>query len=578
MEEKDIVNTTAEELSSAKPDYEKEIASIIRSNASPAQIKDKLLDYHENDIAAALDSMSISERQRLYRLLNIDELSDIFEYVDEDNIPTYFKELDIKKKAAVVSEMDADKAVFVLQHLDKKTRDDLIELIGNDARRDIALISSFDDDQIGSKMTTNFVLIHSTLTIKQAMRELVNQAAENDNISTIYVEDENDVFCGAISLNELIIARADMPLSDLIVTSYPFVYAKEDIDDCIEWIKDYSEDSIPALDENNRLLGVITAQDIVKVVDDEMGEDYAMLAGLTSEEDLHEPLKQSIKKRLPWLIILLGLGLVVSSVVGMFETVVAQLTIVMCFQSLILDMAGNVGTQSLAVTIRVLMDEDLTARQKFGLVFKEGRVGLINGLILGILSLVCIGSYIHFFKGASILFSFSISLCIGAALMLAMLISSLVGTLIPMFFKKIHIDPAVASGPLITTVNDLVAVVTYYGLAWIFLIEIMHFYIYICIKYAICNIDVQSLQKASLSVRIALFTDAKLFIFSLCCFSCSLKSFFTIHKCREQEYVRCNPCERICKTRTAISHNRNQHNCRKCSCRHLKHSRKYCKC
>ena len=99
-----------------------------------------------------------------------------------------------------------------------------------DARRDIALIYSFDDDQIGSKMTTNFVLIHSTLTIKQAMRELVNQAAENDNISTIYVEDENDVFCGAISLNELIIARADMPLSDLIVTSYPFVYAKEDID------------------------------------------------------------------------------------------------------------------------------------------------------------------------------------------------------------------------------------------------------------------------------------------------------------------------------------------------------------
>lgn len=475
MEEKDIVNTTAEELSSAKPDYEKEIASIIRSNASPAQIKDKLLDYHENDIAAALDSMSISERQRLYRLLNIDELSDIFEYVDEDNIPTYFKELDIKKKAAVVSEMDADKAVFVLQHLDKKTRDDLIELIGNDARRDIALISSFDDDQIGSKMTTNFVLIHSTLTIKQAMRELVNQAAENDNISTIYVEDENDVFCGAISLNELIIARADMPLSDLIVTSYPFVYAKEDIDDCIEWIKDYSEDSIPALDENNRLLGVITAQDIVKVVDDEMGEDYAMLAGLTSEEDLHEPLKQSIRKRLPWLIILLGLGLVVSSVVGMFETVVAQLTIVMCFQSLILDMAGNVGTQSLAVTIRVLMDEDLTARQKFGLVFKEGRVGLINGLILGVLSLVCIGSYIHFFKGESIPFSFSISLCIGAALMLAMLISSLVGTLIPMFFKKIHVDPAVASGPLITTVNDLVAVVTYYGLAWIFLIEIMHF-------------------------------------------------------------------------------------------------------
>lgn len=475
MEEKNILKPTAEEMASMKPDYEKEIASIIRSSASPVQIKDRLLDYHENDIAAALEHMSVAERQRLYRILDIDALSEIFEYVDEEHISEYFKEMDIKKRTSVISEMDADKAVYVLRQLDKNTRDDIIELIGNDARKDISLISSFDDDQIGSKMTTNFISIRSCLSIKQAMCELVNQAAENDNISTLYVVDENDVFCGAITLNDLIIARADMPLSELIVTSYPFVYAKENIDECIEWIKDYSEDSIPALDENNRLLGVITAQDIIKVVDDEMGEDYAMLAGLTSEEDLHEPLKDSIKKRLPWLVILLGLGLLVSSVVGMFETVVAQLTIVMCFQSLILDMAGNVGTQSLAVTIRVLMDEELSAKQKFGLVFKEGKVGLVNGFILGLLSLVCIGGYIFLFKGESLTFSLCISLCIGAALMLAMFISSLVGTLIPIFFKKINIDPAVASGPLITTVNDLVAVITYYGLAWLFLIEIMKF-------------------------------------------------------------------------------------------------------
>ena len=475
MEEKNILKPTAEEMASMKPDYEKEIASIIRSSASPVQIKDRLLDYHENDIAAALEHMSLAEPRRLYLFLDIDALSEIFEYVDEEHISEYFKEMDIKKRTSVISEMDADKAVYVLRQLDKNTRDDIIELIGNDARKDISLISSFDDDQIGSKMTTNFISIRSCLSIKQAMRELVNQAAENDNISTLYVVDENDVFCGAITLNDLIIARADMPLSELIVTSYPFVYAKENIDECIEWIKDYSEDSIPALDENNRLLGVITAQDIIKVVDDEMGEDYAMLAGLTSEEDLHEPLKDSIKKRLPWLVILLGLGLLVSSVVGMFETVVAQLTIVMCFQSLILDMAGNVGTQSLAVTIRVLMDEELSAKQKFGLVFKEGKVGLVNGFILGLLSLVCIGGYIFLFKGESLTFSLCISLCIGAALMLAMFISSLVGTLIPIFFKKINIDPAVASGPLITTVNDLVAVITYYGLAWLFLIEIMKF-------------------------------------------------------------------------------------------------------
>ena len=351
----------------------------------------------------------------------------------------------------------------------------LTELLDEEVRHKIDLIDSFDEEQIGNRMSTNYVEIPSNVTVKQAMRELIRQAADNDNISTLYIVDENRIFCGAISLNDLIIAREDTNLEDLIVVSYPFVYATEEIADCIEWIKDYSEDSIPVLDEENRIIGVITSQDIVEVVDDEMGEDYAMLAGLTAEEDLEEPLKDSIKKRMPWLIVLLGLGLVVSSVVGMFEHVVAELTIVMCFQSLILDMAGNVGTQSLAVTIRVLMDENLTAGQKVHLVFKEARVGLSNGLILGMMSIILIGCYIYFFKSGSLQFAFAVSGCIGAALILAMLISSLVGTLIPMFFHKIHIDPAVASGPLITTVNDLVAVVTYYGLAWLFLIEMLHY-------------------------------------------------------------------------------------------------------
>ena len=232
--------------------------------------------------------------------------------------------------------------------------------------------------------------------------------------------------------------------------------------------------SIPVLDENNKILGVITAQDIVQVVDDEMGDDYAKLAGLASEEELNEPIRQSVHKRLPWLIILLGLGLVVSSVVGLFEGVVAQLTIVICFQSLILDMAGNVGTQSLAVTIRVLMDENLDGKQKLGLVFKEARVGMCNGLILGVLSFVFIGLYVIFAKGMTPGFGFAVSACIGVALLLAMMISSVSGTVIPILFKKFGVDPAVASGPLITTVNDLVAVISYYGLTWIFLIEMLH--------------------------------------------------------------------------------------------------------
>lgn len=146
----------------------------------------------------------------------------------------------------------------------------------------------------------------------------------------------------------------------------------------------------------------------------------------------------------------------------------------MCFQSLILDMAGNVGTQSLAVTIRVLMDESLTGKQKLELVLKEMRIGLCNGSLLGFFSFVLIGLYIFLFKGKTLMFAYAVSGCIGVSLLLAMLISSAVGTCIPLFFKKINIDPAVASGPLITTINDLVAVVTYYGLSWVLLLEVLH--------------------------------------------------------------------------------------------------------
>ena len=283
--------------------------------------------------------------------------------------------------------------------------------------------------------------------------------------------DESDRLKGAIDLKDLITARENDVMNEIILFSYPYVMEHEKVEDCIDKIVDYAEDSIPVLDADCRLLGVITSEDIVEIVDNEMGEDYAKLAGLTAEEDLNETTTQSMKKRLPWLIVLLFLGMIVSSVVGVFETVVAILPIVICFQSLVLDMAGNVGTQSLAVTIRVLMDENVTGKQKALLLLKETKIGLLNGALLGAMSLVLLGIYIHLFKGYAWLGAFAVSGCVGISLVAAMAVSSLVGTIIPMFFHKIKVDPAVASGPLITTVNDLVAVVVYYGLAYILLVR-----------------------------------------------------------------------------------------------------------
>ncbi len=454
-----------------KADYVKELVEIINQEERDDQLAEKLSAYHENDIAEAFELLDEKGRRKLYRVLDTEWMSEVFAYLDD--VGTYLEELEADDAADIIENMDADDAVDVLQEVDDNVREKLVSLMNEEATEDIELICSYQEDQIGSMMTTNFIEISRTLTIKQAMRQLIAQADDNDNISILYVTDEDGMFYGAIDLKDLIIARAGESLESLISTSYPYVLASDSITDNLERLKDYAEDSIPVLDQEHHIIGVITAQDLVEAVDDEMGEDYAQLAGLTTEEDLDESVGQSMKKRLPWLLVLLCLGLGVSTVAGMFEKVMKQLTLIVFFQSVVLGMSGNSGTQSLAVTIRVLMDEELTGKERLKMVWKEARVGFCDGLLLGLVSFLCIGIYIMLAKAKPALYAFSVSGCVGTALMVAMTISSLVGTVVPIVLHKIHIDPAVASGPLISTVSDLVAVVTYYGLSWLLLLNII---------------------------------------------------------------------------------------------------------
>ena len=453
-------------------DYIQEIIDLLRSGEEAEQLREKLDEYHANDLASALPLLEEEERKYLYSLLDNERLSEVMEYVEHGYL--YLEELSPEKAGIILAGMEPDDAVSLLREADPEKKTLWLSKMPLKDRNELQILAAYDESFIGSRMTTNFVFLDNRLNIADAMKSLIQQAAEHDNISKVYVVHEDGSYYGAIDLKELIIARRDTKLEDITETGYPFVYADEKIEDCLERIKGYAENSIPVLGENNIILGVITAQDVLEVYDEEMGEDYARLGGLSAEEDLNEPLWDSVKKRLPWLVILLFLGLVVSTVVGLFETVVAQLTIIMAFQSLILDMSGNVGTQSLAVTIRVLMDERLTGKQKLSLIGKEMAVGGLNGLVIGVFSLVGIGVYLALFKQQPLHLAVAISACIGVSLMVSMVISSFVGTITPIFFKKVGVDPAAASGPLITTINDLVGVVSYYGLTWILLLNILH--------------------------------------------------------------------------------------------------------
>ena len=218
-------------------DYTQEILDTIRSNSSPAVMGSRLEDYHENDLADVLPLLTVPERCKLYRILDTDMLSDIFEYAESDNVAEYLEEMDVKKAASILSKMETDALAEVLQKLDKAKKKLLIELLDPEVRHDIEMIASFDEDEIGSRMTTNCIIIREDLNVKQAMSSLIDQAAKNDNISTIFVVNAQQKFYGAIDLKNLIIARRDETLEDLTVTSYPYVYAEEPPARCHHIIK-----------------------------------------------------------------------------------------------------------------------------------------------------------------------------------------------------------------------------------------------------------------------------------------------------------------------------------------------------
>ena len=450
---------------------EDEILSVIRSGDDRI-IREELDNYHDNDIANALTKLDKADRIRLYRILGDERVSDIFTYIDD--VSDYLEEIGLEKAADVIENMDADDAVDVLEEIDdEETREQIIALMEGDATEDIKLIRSYDDGLVGSMMTTNYVSIPKNSDVKSAMRSLVRQAGKNDNINTIYVVDENNCYYGAIDLRKIIIARADTPLESIISTGYPCVNANEKIEDVIEELRAYAEDSLPVVDDEKHIIGVITSTDLVEAVDDAMSDDYAKLAGLSGESDVDEKVSESMKKRLPWLLLLLLLALGVSGVVSIFENIVKEIAIIVSFQSLILDMAGNVGTQSLGVTIRLLMDEEISKKEKLGFVLKEVRVGATVGLLLGLMAFAFVGVYMHFLKDAPWWYGFAVSGCVGVSLLVSMVISSFMGVATPMLLQKMKVDPAVASGPLITTLNDLVAVVSYYGLVNVFLIGLL---------------------------------------------------------------------------------------------------------
>lgn len=450
-------------------DYLKEIIDILTSDKSDEEKKEMLLQYHESDIADVLDELKDDERAELYKILGTEAFGEVILY--SDDIEEIVEEIKPEVLADILETMDADDALDVLEELDEDLYKEVVGLIEDEeVKEDIKILSQYSDDVIGSEMTNNFITISVNDSVKSAMKKVIKQASENDNVSTIFVLNDNDLFYGVLELRDLIIARDGDDLHKIIKTNYPYFKDEDKIVDVVPQIRDYSLDSYPIINNEGYLVGIVTHDDALDVTYEEFEDDYAKLAGISEEEKADEGLFKSVKKRIPWLVILLVLGLAQSFLMTGFEVVVAGLPIIVFFQTLVLGMSGNTGTQSLAVTIRSLSSYD---QKKIVLktLFRELRIGFINGICLSILAFIFVFSFLKLTNQGVVLEKFNLqeglkaASIVGLALLMSMTVSSFVGAIVPIIFKKMKIDPAVASGPFITTINDLTALIIYYSLA-----------------------------------------------------------------------------------------------------------------
>ena len=423
--------------------------------------REHFLEMHIYEQGQFYESLTENQRLRVYSYLSPKEVADMFDVIEEDghSMKEYLAEMRPSYAATMLSEMFTDNAVDVLNTLSQRQKAKYLSLMNAESAQEVKELLHYEDETAGSIMTTEFVSIVANQTVRSAMYVLKHEASVAETIYYIYVIDHRERLVGVISLRDLIINDDDTMISEIVNERVISVHVGDDQEDVAQTFRDYDFLALPVIDYDDRLLGIVTVDDIIDVIDDEAASDYSGLAGVNVDEISENPIKAS-GKRLPWLITLLFLGMATATLIGHYEELVSEASILAVFISLITGTAGNAGTQSLAVAVRRLAINDDRASGFFMTVLGEIITGLVTGAITGL----TIFAIVAIWKGNPIL-----GFVIGMAMMFAILVANLAGSLIPMLMDKLGFDPAVASGPFITTLSDLTSVLIYFKIASYFM-------------------------------------------------------------------------------------------------------------
>ena len=455
-----------------KRDKAKEILSLIRNETRVKMLPSKLERYHAYDLSEALILLNEDERDTLYKNLTLPKLSDVFENLDEEKSANYMLVMDKTLVAQIFEMMEPDDAIDIIQELPDDEAVQIMALIDDKKRERIRRLARYHHTTAGSEMNSMFITLDPEMDVKEAMKKLVKHADEVEVIETMFVVDEHSNLLGVVDLKELIVAKHPKKIKNLMRDKYFSVHVDDDIQEVVKDIQKYDTLAMPVLNDHGQIEGVITMYDAMDIIDEEAHDDLSKLAAMSTEYDMRESAFKGARRRFPWLALLLVMNILVTSVLASFEKTLEAVLALALFQPLILGMAGNIGTQSLAVTILGISRE--TLHSKLNIVrhlTREFLVGLLNGAILGsmafgtsylILNITNIGTQPPHL----------VAMVVGLSVFTALTVSAFLGSVVPIILNSIKIDPAVASGPFITTINDITALVVYFGLATYLLLQI----------------------------------------------------------------------------------------------------------
>ncbi len=420
-----------------------------------------IADLHPADVAEIIQQFHERDAFLFFELVDKSKRADVFLELDEDWRHALLEDLSSDDIAGqLINVIDSDDAADLISELPEKQQHEVMSLLDDQEQvSHIRQLMRYPEDSAGGIMAKELVKVQADWTIAHGIREMRKQAKEVNEVFTIYVVAENDKLLGTLSLKRMLFSPSSMKskFSDIFTSNQPkYILAHESAEEAARMMEKYDLVALPVVDEEMRLLGRITIDDVVDLMKEEAERDYQLASGLAEKVDLSDTVMQVTRARLPWLIIGLLGGLLVANVVGLYEGAIAQITQLALFMPLIAAMGGNVGVQSSAIVVQGLANSAIDVQALFPRLLKELYVALVSGLICASMVLV----YTLLLEN-----SLTLGLTVGIALFSVMVFAALFGTFVPLMLDRFNIDPAVATGPFITTINDIIGLAIYFFIA-----------------------------------------------------------------------------------------------------------------